>query len=170
MNRTVNCPQCASDLTPVAYEGVSVHACDTCGGEFLASDELRGLAASHRGGAGDELCPADRRLRSACPAGVQRSLCCPECGEPMDAAIFGGETGILVDRCGSCEGLWIDRQELERIQELRRRWSERCEDLATVGSELESARRRAAERSGRAFAGSRFALVSAVIGRFLELE
>ncbi len=168
----MQCPQCASDLDPLSYEGVTVHACDTCGGEFLEADELRGLTRAAREGFSTE----ERRLlderhpQPPIPAQTRRVRCCPGCGEPMDPVSFGGETGILVDRCGSCEGLWIDREELERIQVLRERFCERPPELASVTSTLETARRRAAERSGAAFSASRFALVNALISRFLDLE
>jgi hypothetical protein len=38
---------------------------------------------------------------------------CPKCGMPLEEIAFGD---VRVDRCFSCEGLWLDKGELEVIQ------------------------------------------------------
>lgn len=38
---------------------------------------------------------------------------CPKCGMQLEEISFGD---VHVDKCFSCEGLWLDNGELERIQ------------------------------------------------------
>jgi hypothetical protein len=38
---------------------------------------------------------------------------CPKCGMQLEEISFGD---VRVDKCFSCEGLWLDNGELERIQ------------------------------------------------------
>ena len=46
----------------------------------------------------------------------QRSLHfmrCPKCGMQLEEIAFGD---VLVDKCFSCEGMWLDKGELDKIQ------------------------------------------------------
>ena len=100
---------------------------------------------------------------------ARRTHCCPTCGEPMQVITYGGDTGVYVDRCESCDGLWLDQQELERIQILSERWAdEGPSQLAAIWDQLETARRQAAARTNKVFASSRFAFINALINRFLD--
>jgi hypothetical protein len=38
---------------------------------------------------------------------------CPKCGMQLEEIAFGD---VQVDKCFSCEGIWLDQGELERIQ------------------------------------------------------
>jgi hypothetical protein len=38
---------------------------------------------------------------------------CPKCGTQLEEISFGD---VRVDKCFSCEGLWLDNGELERLQ------------------------------------------------------
>ena len=38
---------------------------------------------------------------------------CPKCGIRLDEMLFDG---VRVDKCSGCEGLWLDRGELESIR------------------------------------------------------
>jgi len=38
---------------------------------------------------------------------------CPKCGMQLDQIAFGD---VLVDKCFSCEGMWLDKGELDKIQ------------------------------------------------------
>ena len=39
---------------------------------------------------------------------------CPKCGMQLEEIVFGD---VRVDKCFSCEGIWLDKGELETIQE-----------------------------------------------------
>lgn len=38
---------------------------------------------------------------------------CPKCGMQLEEIDFGG---VRVDRCSACEGIWLDRGELEAVR------------------------------------------------------
>ena len=40
---------------------------------------------------------------------VDRDLVCPKCAETTDAVNYGGDSGIIIDRCTGCRGFWLDK-------------------------------------------------------------
>jgi hypothetical protein len=38
---------------------------------------------------------------------------CPKCGSQLEEIAFGD---VRIDKCFTCEGVWLDKGELERIQ------------------------------------------------------
>lgn len=38
---------------------------------------------------------------------------CPKCGMPLEEVVFGD---VRVDKCLGCEGIWLDKGELEILQ------------------------------------------------------
>lgn len=167
----MKCPHCSTALEDTTYEDVLVHACNSCGGEFVGGDSLGRIVRTRQ-----ERFPADlkralaeRKPTFGVPSERQRAHCCPSCGEPMKVIAYGGDTGVFVDRCSSCDAIWLDREELERIQVLMERWADEApQQLQSISHELEEARRRAASRVSGTFAGSRFAFINALINRFLD--
>jgi Zn-finger nucleic acid-binding protein len=167
----MRCPQCPDELLALEYDGVTVRACNGCGGEFLAADQLEAVRRTQV----ERYASNMQTLLSECvpERGVAlesaRGVCCPSCGEPMSVLGYGGRAGVLAERCGSCGGIWIDGQELERIALLQERWSvEVPGDLKTVAEAVEAGRRRAAERGRPEFRRLRFAFVTALVNRFLD--
>ena len=87
----------------------------------------------------------------------------------MRVVNYGGDSGVFVDRCERCQGIWLDQQELEKIQLLTEQWADEApQQLRALSSELETARQAAAAQTNSAFSGSRFAFVNAVINRLLD--
>ena len=139
----MNCPACSNELTTVDYEGVKVETCKSCQGEWLDSDEL-GKIVKLREVKFDE----DTRRAIAAAAGIKgvkletvdRDLACPKCEGTTDALNYGGDTGIILDRCTSCKGMWLDADELEKIQQLVEGWEDLLpEDLKKYGPVLREA-------------------------------
>ncbi len=98
----LKCPQCSARLTKLdTGEGIEVHWCQSCNGtwhdkgildEFSRESGLPELLQekpvfSH---------PSDRR--------------CPRCDVPMEKSGLGA-VKFLVNRCRSCQGLWLDHGE-----------------------------------------------------------
>ena len=116
------CPACrAIALTPVPYEGVIVEACDACGGYWLDGERLRHIIHArqvHFGRANCELIARQPRSPGI-PAGeVERQLSCPRCSCAMAVLNYAQDSGIIINRCPSCGGLWFDRGELDKVQML----------------------------------------------------
>ena len=51
---------------------------------------------------------------------------------------YGGDTGIIINRCGKCDGIWVDAGELENIQMLVEAWKDNLPaDLRKYGPRLD---------------------------------
>lgn len=168
----MKCPQCSAALSPMKYEGVNVHTCNKCGGEFVGPKEIQCIVKTREMVFGDHLHDLFNAHQPAfgAPAGeVNRDLDCPACKGPMRLISYAGDSGIAVDRCDSCGGLWLDHEELEKVQGIMEAWQDRAPgQLMSIANELEMARRKAAENSTAKFCGSRFSFVNALINRLLE--
>jgi Zn-finger nucleic acid-binding protein len=161
----MNCPSCRGRLRPVDYEGVEIDACDACHGEWLDAGELKKIVDRRR-------VEFDQRERQAVAQAakitpvalgdVARSLVCPKCGATTGPINYGGDTGIIIDRCTGCGGIWLDGGELEKIQMLIEGWEDTLpDDLKQQGPKL---RRAAVERQRAEEAGpSRLPMVGPLI-------
>ena len=167
----MQCPQCSSALESLEYEGAPIHGCNTCGGEFIGAEDLGRIVRLRHEQFSAELqsALAERQPSFGVPESeTARALCCPGCGESMRVANYGGDSGVFVDRCERCQGIWLDQQELEKIQLLTERWADEApQQLRALSNELETARQAAAAQTNSAFSGSRFACVNAVLNRLL---
>jgi hypothetical protein len=43
----------------------------------------------------------------------ERVMKCPKCGAQLEEIAFGG---VRIDKCFGCEGIWLDKGELEMIR------------------------------------------------------
>jgi len=168
----MDCPLCRTTLRSLEYEGVTIDACDQCGGEFLDADELGHIVRAHE----EHFTPELRRMVSqrqpefgVSNEAAGRSIGCPKCGSPMEVINYCGDSGIYVDRCTFCGGFWLDADELDHVQVFQEEWEIKAPKMIqAISGELEQARREAAERTNRVFSGSRFAFVNALINHFID--
>lgn len=136
----MNCPNCSETLRTIQYEGIEIETCDSCGGEWLDDEELKKIVKVRE----VRFDPEERKAiaQSATIVGVEvdladRDLPCPKCGGQTDAINYGGDTGILIDRCTSCKGIWLDAGELEKIQMLVEGWDDQLpDDMKKYGPKL----------------------------------
>jgi uncharacterized protein len=68
------------------------------------ADRLRKASEQHRKQMEDEQREKERALHY---------MKCPKCGMDLQEIEFGD---VKIDKCLSCEGLWLDKGELERLQ------------------------------------------------------
>jgi Zn-finger nucleic acid-binding protein len=93
-------------MTPETRAGVTVDKCDRCDGLWFDAAELdRWL--------GDAYTPDARPPESRIPARGLGSRPCPRCHCALDTA---GWTGLVLDRCGTCRGLFVEAPEIIRMQ------------------------------------------------------
>lgn len=124
------CPVClGTTMEKVKMGGgkLEVDHCRRCGGVWLDHGEvqqLRGVSQTEvwqqiesRSSLSPARChvchtPVDRRL-DECPAcGASSLLDCPACDRPMRVESY---SGLRLDVCRSCRGVWFDHHELEAI-------------------------------------------------------
>lgn len=107
------CPEDGMELQETDCHGVKIHECPKCLGRWFDRDELSraidstdedlrwldfdvfaGDAESAEGARGERLCPKDQ-----VPMGV----------------IPYEESGVSLDKCSVCHGIWLSHDEFERI-------------------------------------------------------
>ena len=110
----MNCPKCNEPLQKKNIETVEIDECAKCKGIWFDEDELRQ--------AKDETDPdinwmdfdiwqhKDKFRVAAKPAK------CPKCDVNM-AAVDYDNTGVEIDVCRVCKGVWLDAGEFEKIIE-----------------------------------------------------
>jgi Zn-finger nucleic acid-binding protein len=96
-----------------------------------------------------------------------RDLKCPKCSGRTDALNYGGDTGIVIDKCPGCGGVWLDASELNSIQMVVEGWEDGLPaDLAKYGPRLRQISREVDEQSKVRI--SRFGFVNAIINGILD--
>lgn len=116
------CPRCKGSLTTISSEGLDVEKCAGCGGTWLDANELKMLAErSASAVATPKSSPSQLPGNSGPAPGAQSSsdMSCPKCANvSLRAFIYGCDSGIELDRCPQCSGLWFDSDELDQIMNL----------------------------------------------------
>ena len=85
--------------------GTEVDRCSFCGGLWFDASELDRILETH---------PAGVPVEAAIPDRGMSAISCPRCWPKLlDAA---GWSGMILDRCSTCRGLYVDGPELLRLQ------------------------------------------------------
>ena len=107
-----SCPVCKTTLTGKVYDGVTFSECPQCAGVWIFEDDLKQLES-------ENVQDLDRMDVANVPVQPVESpsspLPCPECGVAMEQFHFVIDGPILLHRCSSCEGLWIDDGKLTQM-------------------------------------------------------
>ena len=104
--RRPECPKCRDPLheRPLKGTGVRVDCCPSCHGMWFEIGELQGYLDTIEG---EFVPPANARVSS------RR---CPACGIPMTAFEYL-RTGVEIDLCENCRGVWLDLGEIKGLAE-----------------------------------------------------
>ena len=167
----MQCPQCGTRLETIEYEGIDIETCPGCEGEWLDDAELKHVVKTREVLFSKE----ERRAIAAATKitgvrldAVDRDLLCPKCGGQTDAINYGGDTGIIIDRCTGCRGIWLDRSELEKIQMLVEEWEDGLgDDLKQYGPRLREVAADVDRRDD--IKVSRFGFVNSIINGVLDI-
>lgn len=106
----LKCPICEDQkLIKRNFEGTDVDICKNCGGLWLDKGELNKIAHPIQGDI--EFCSHEHtEEKNPTP------LSCPNCeGAKLQKAKFIEFTNISLDHCQKCDGLWLDKGELDAI-------------------------------------------------------
>ena len=111
----MTCPDCAAQIDKVEFRGLAIHECPQCQGRWFGRAGLR-LAKDHT----DEdlrwldFDPFDRSNQNFQVDSEHKH--CPQCQLEMDALSYAG-SGVVIDRCTACQGVWVHHGEFEKIIE-----------------------------------------------------
>jgi Zn-finger nucleic acid-binding protein len=93
-------------MHPETRSGITVDRCERCHGIWFDAKELdRHLVDI-------QVPEAPGPVEAAIPSRGVGSRPCPRCVDAMHTA---GWTGLVLDRCGTCRGVFVEAIELERL-------------------------------------------------------
>ena len=124
----MNCPRCSKPLNAISYEGVTVDSCNSCKGNFLDKGELLQINKARSVTFSEQERASVEGARCAVITDIKRTdkpLKCPKCQVDMGSLNYAYSSGIIVDLCPKCEGLWLDKGELEQVQIVIEEWEKK---------------------------------------------
>ena len=136
----MQCPKCNQPLSAIDYQGVHIDTCPACGGDWLDAGELGNILQSRQGRFTQQECVAVAQAATITGTKLttlNRHLTCPKCGQTTHPVNYGDDSGLILDKCAGCGGVWIEGGELEKIQKLVEGWDDELpDDLAHYGPKL----------------------------------
>ena len=108
----MNCPVCSVALERKLVQEVEIEECRECGGVWFEEDELRKAkdsADSDLNWMDFEVWKHPDKFKAE-----PRKLGCPKCSESL-VCIDYDNTGVEIDCCGKCKGMWLDKGEFKKI-------------------------------------------------------
>lgn len=167
----MNCPRCTTPLSPILYEGVEIDTCPTCQGEWLDAGELQQIVRTvERTFTPEEIDELDalRQATFRVEAGGAQRVRCPRCPrQRLEPFNYAGNSGVILDKCPACGGIWLDHRELEMVQALVEEWNGQLRgDAARFGVVLHKIRRLTEVETQRGQTRTRTGLVMTVLRAF----
>ncbi|NOZ21820.1 MAG: hypothetical protein GXP25_12130 [Planctomycetes bacterium] len=136
----MNCPNCGQELQLDQYEGVTIDICAGCGGVWLDEGELDQIVERREKVFAQEEIEAVPGARVPVPVKKEdmgEGYPCPKCGAKCRRSNYAYTSGIIIDKCPSDGGIWLDASELEKIQIVVEEWEKkRDENRAKIAPQL----------------------------------
>src|SRR5579859_2537638 len=169
----MNCPRCRAALNRVEYDGQIVEVCPDCKGEWLHAGELQKLVEHHdEVFTPEEIASLDAVNKEIFTAEKDDhdELNCPVCGTvPMEHFNYGDTSGIVLHNCTECGGIWMDKDQLQKVEEVVDGWkADLNQDEAKYGPIVDKIEVEEQKELDKAVSISRFGLVNSVLRRFCE--
>lgn len=109
---TQKCPRCKERLSPHTLEELQVKVCTLCGGLWIGLYEFReAVRRTPPKGMGNM-----EEEASGKAVWEESKLVCPACGLFMSKGRYAYSSGVIIDRCQNCGGVWLDRGELAKLR------------------------------------------------------
>jgi uncharacterized protein len=169
----MKCPRCNAVLSATEYDGVKIEVCPDCHGEWLFAGELQKIVEHHdEVFTPEEIASQDAVNREVFTAEKddQDELNCPACGDVrMEHFNYGDTSGIILHKCTECGGIWMDKDQLEKIEEVVDGWkADLNQDTRKYGSSLQKIEAEEQKELDRDVSISKFGFVNKVLRRFCE--
>lgn len=109
----MNCPDCQSELKVAILNGINIHECLKCKGKWFERHEL--IKAQNKVDEGLRWLDFDPFGKDAEKLSVASDgKLCPQCVKKMQSLTYT-KSQVVIDKCRSCEGVWLSHGELARI-------------------------------------------------------
>jgi Zn-finger nucleic acid-binding protein len=169
----MKCPRCDSVLSQVQKESVKVEVCPGCQGEWLYAGELQKIVEHHEEVfTPDEIASLDAVNREIFTAEKddRDELNCPLCKNArMEHFNYGDTSGILLHKCPECGGIWMDKDQLKKVEGVVDGWK-KClrQDSKKYSSILKKVELEEQQNLDKAVSISGFSFVNAVLRQLCE--
>jgi len=169
----MNCPRCNSILCTIDDDGVQVGVCPVCKGEWLHADELGKLVEHHEEKfTSEEIASLDAVNKEHFTTADCKhdELHCPQCVTvEMKHFNYGDTSGIILDKCPQCGGIWMDKGQLEKVEELVDGWKSYLnQDEEKYRPILQKIEIEEQNELDKAVSISRFGFVNAILRKLCE--
>lgn len=117
--RKATCPQCDEPLFLEKYEGQEIDRCKMCRGVWLDGGELQKIIETKDEQFDSRFVVKMKVLaqwRSSNENAKTSDRSCVRCGKKMVCFNYAGIAGLVLERCDAGCGLWLDQNELEKVQ------------------------------------------------------
>ncbi len=105
----MQCPKCPDQLHEMTIDLVPLDFCSGCKGVWFDSGETSAYF---------ELVRDIPDLAAAAASASPTAHSCPRCGEGLEEILYTSANDLLIDRCGSCNGVWLDLGEMQKLNKL----------------------------------------------------
>jgi Zn-finger nucleic acid-binding protein len=108
------CPICKTDLEEAILCNVGVNFCPRCLGVWFEEEELRWAKDEkdkNLNWLDIDLWKDSKKFKIS-----SGQRLCPNCRLPL-YEVYYGDSGVIVDLCNLCRGIWLDRGEFKKIIE-----------------------------------------------------
>ena len=105
----MQCPTCDKLLNSETLQGQTVDRCNDCNGLWLDHSELGPIVRQTE--------PMDR-AKSTSETSLG-DIKCPKCGRSLVPFNYAHDSGVFINRCASCRGIWLLPGQLELIAQYR---------------------------------------------------
>ncbi len=104
------CPCCHDPMLAEEHGDIVMERCDRCGGRWMEPSDLKAILDLIR------LPVSGPAVRMGIDlTDVREEATCPRCGVPMEPFNYAADSGVILDKCRVCGGLWLDGGHLERV-------------------------------------------------------
>jgi len=109
----MNCPNCSKELASKDCNEIEIHQCVNCGGKWFDRGQLNNAKDNENENLGwldFDPFGKDAEALSTQSEGKE----CPICSKNMSSLKYS-KSNIIIDKCKSCEGVWLDSDEFGKI-------------------------------------------------------
>ncbi len=111
---------------------IEIDECPECKGIWLDSGELEKIQETIENDYSDELKKIPDYIDGAfnmARAKQEGMRECPKCSQPMNMKEYGFCSQIVIDVCPSCQGVWLDKKEIQNLEIFFERCKEKKEEV-----------------------------------------